>query len=1594
MTSKKRSDALVQAAIRAARVGLWEWNLRTSKVTFSAEWKQLLGYEESEIRDEFGEWERRLHPDDLPRIKQLLADYLDHPWPDYRAEFRMRHKDGSWRWILTQADLLRDKRGKPTHMIGSHIDITEEKHAAAELARINRALRMLSDSNQALIRTRDERELVEEVCRIAVGVGGYQLAWIGFAEHDERKTIRPVAQAGEDDGYLAAADISWADGPGGSGPAARAIRTGKTCIVRDIAHATDFGTRQQAARNRGYQSAIAFPLTGDRGLLGVLKIYSSDLDAFDVEEVGILAELAGDVAFGISALRTQAEHKAAEAALRRTEVDLQLALEAARLGSWNWNIVTGEITWSARCKALYGLPDDAPITYERFLQAVHPDDRASADAALQRAVELRSDYEIEKRVVWPDGSLHWNISRGRVLCDADGQPIRMTGVTLDISERKRADESVRIAERRLGTLMDSFPDLVSRFDTQGRFTYISPSIGRAMGIPPETILGRTPLELGVSGDAGTNRMLQDSIARILAGGPAERLDAEFQTPTGSRPFEIRHIPEKDDRGAVVSVLGIATDLTQRKAAERQLYLLNFALDHIGEGIYLMPGNSPRFIYVNQSAAEALGYSREELTGGMGIFDIDPEWSPERWEQFWPELLERRRATLQSVHRSRNGRIVPVEITGNVFEYEGQIYDMAVVRDISERKTAETALRDSETMYRSLVMAMAEGAVFQAADGTITAVNPAAERIRGRSAAEMLGTTSEAPDWGAIREDGTPFPDNEHPSMVTLRTGEPRSGVVMGIRRPDGSRAWISINSQPLARVGEPLPYAVVTTFHDITDRRAAEAAVEVREREFRTLAENTPDFIVRWDAELRRVYVNPAFARTLDAAAERIVGTPLGSHYSPADEAALRDSLRALAERIRAVFATAEASEAEVNWVTAEGARVYLLRLVPERATDGTIRTVLGLGRDVTTLKERERQLRTLAEHSPDIIIRFDREGRYLYANSALERLTGARVGEHLGRSLGEFSSAGPYRAPPEVYRALRERITAVYDAGTPFESEVQLPLQDGDHTFEVRLIPESDEDGQVTSVLAIARDITERERAGEALRASEQRFRQVTENIDEVFWLTNADKTEMVYISPAYERVWGRPCASLYASPQSWLEAVHPEDQERTIEAAHTLQAAGTYDIEYRIRRPDGAWRWIHDRAFPIRDADGRVYRIAGVAEDVTLRRELEDQLRQAQKMEAIGQLAGGIAHDFNNMLAVVQMQSTLLLEETANSPETRDGLREILGVTERAANLTRQLLTFSRRQVSKPIDLDISDTIGHMTRLLHRVLGEDISLETRFAPSLPLLHADPGMMEQVLMNLAINARDAMPHGGRLAITLEALAVSEQRAALHPGTIAGRFVCLTVADTGSGIPAEALPRIFEPFFTTKEVGKGTGLGLATVFGIVEQHHGWIEVESRVGEGSTFKVFLPTLLRPTAAGTSSGSVPAARGGTETILLVEDEPAVRSVTRAALERYGYRVLEADSAAAAIGLWNRESATVHLLLTDLIMPGAVSGRQLAETLLAGRPGLRVIYTTGYSPDIVNRMLHFDPGHTLIQKPYTAKELAACVRRVLDQEATGAG
>jgi len=521
---------------------------------------------------------------------------------------------------------------------------------------------------------------------------------------------------------------------------------------------------------------------------------------------------------------------------------------------------------------------------------------------------------------------------------------------------------------------------------------------------------------------------------------------------------------------------------------------------------------------------------------------------------------------------------------------------------------------------------------------------------------------------------------------------------------------------------------------------------------------------------------------------------------------------------------------------------------------------------------------------------------------------------------------------------------------------------------------------------LALRAGEQQRQQAEAALRASEERFRALVENSSDALLLLDAEG-RVSYMTASSQRHLGWKPHDVVG--RSIFEFLHPEDRgtitARMAEALQTPTAPVTAEV--RFHHADGSDRTMEIVAVN-RLTDASVRAIVIKASDITDKRRLEEHLRQVQKMEAVGALAGGVAHDFNNLLTAILGYCNLMLDDVPKEDPLRQDLEEIRSAGERAAALTRQLLAFSRRQMLQPQIVDINTLVRQLEKLLHRLLTEDIVLVTALAPDLQTVKVDPASIEQVLVNLAVNSRDAMPEGGQLTIETANVELDEVYAETHVTVIPGRYVMLAVGDTGEGIDAATKARIFEPFFTTKEQGKGSGLGLATVYGIVKQSGGYIWVYSELGHGTVFKVYFPVAeSRSGPAREGGGSADLRTQAWETVLLVEDEDAVRALGREVLRRHGYVVLEARHGVDALRLAERHPDDIHLMITDVVMPH-MSGRELAERLCSARPNMKVLFMSGYTDHaLMNRAL--TPGSSFLQKPFTPETFARKVRQVLDAE-----
>jgi PAS domain S-box-containing protein len=596
-----------------------------------------------------------------------------------------------------------------------------------------------------------------------------------------------------------------------------------------------------------------------------------------------------------------------------------------------------------------------------------------------------------------------------------------------------------------------------------------------------------------------------------------------------------------------------------------------------------------------------------------------------------------------------------------------------------------------------------------------------------------------------------------------------------------------------------------------------------------------------------------------------------------------------------------------------------------------------------------------------DVIGVVDRQLRVRYLNWAAAGLTREGV---IGRSVLDL-------APPDYVDMARDTYIKVLATGIGSRFEIMYRSNDDVLMWDVRVGPIRSA-GEVIGLITISSDVTEQRRA----HADRDRFFSLSLDLLVVI----SPNGNFKRVNPAFGEALGCDVAELYG--KAFIDLVHSEDRARTFEAFESiLGGTPVTDFENRYRRVDGEYRVFSWRA----TVDPITNDVYGVARDVTDHRATESQLRHAQKMEAVGQLAGGVAHDFNNLLLAILANTGLASDYVGNAPELAEHLTEIEGAAQRAADLTKQLLAFSRRQPLRAVPVDVNERLRGLMKMLRRLLPESISIDLIAGHVLPSVKADPSQLEQVIVNLCVNARDAMEHGGRLTIETENVLINARYCESHPWAKPGRYVLLSVTDTGTGMTADVRERAFEPFFTTKGANHGTGLGLATVYGIVQQHDGLVHLYSEPGAGTTFKVYLPAHDR-LADAVGNKLEPLPPRGQETILVAEDEEQVRNPVVRILQRAGYRTIAVANGLDAIAVVRDGKEPIHLVLLDVVMPG-LGGPETWQQLRELRPGLRVLFTSGYADDRYRQRL--PPGAELLEKPFRAEELLHRLRRTLDEE-----
>ncbi len=1013
----------------------------------------------------------------------------------------------------------------------------------------------------------------------------------------------------------------------------------------------------------------------------------------------------------------------------------------------------------------------------------------------------------------------------------------------------------------------------------------------------------------------------------------------------------------------------------------------------------------RFLEVNGAAIRAYGYSRDEFLQ-MGAIEIMSSGVDPLSQPISPRTPQSLACQGHWCHRRKSGDAFDVEVTTQGILFAGREAILTVALDISARRAAEEKVAEQSGYLRALTESNPLAVVVLDDAGRIQMCNPAFELMFGFHQAEIFG----------VGLDSLLCPENLNDEAASL-TARATAGEVVRAqtqrKRSDGSLIDIHVTAVPLIVNGKRT--GTFAMYEDISDRRRAERAQHDAEQRLNSLFENAVEGIFQSAPDGRLLNANPALAKMCGYSSpeELLANVKDLALDSYADPAARAEFKRRMAE-------DGFVHGFEYQLVRKDGCMIWVSETARcVRDERGEINGYEGTIEDITARKrsELERQVTFEIIHAVNAtdnlndLLRLIHQSlkKVLYAENCFVALYEPASGMfHFPFFADQFDQAPPPQqvgrsCTAYVYRTGRAMLIPqkVFDklaadgevelVGTPSPTWLGVPLRTPAATIGVLVVQHYEDENaynqrdleflaSVGGQIALA---IERKRADAKVRDSEARLRVLVEQLPAVLWTVDKNLRFTSSLGAGLSRLGLKPNQLV---GNSLLDYFETSDQTFLPIASHRRALAGepmTFHVEWK----SGSYACHVE---PLRNSEGELEGAICMSLDITDRKQLEEQLRQAQKMEAVGRLAGGIAHDFNNLLMVIQGYADLLAERLPEGDPLRRNAEQIQTASQRATSLTRQLLAFSRKQMLAPKVLNIQSVVSDMEKILRRLIGEDVHLETSSSGDLGLVKADRSQIEQVVLNLAVNARDAMPDGGRL--TIETANVELDAACSHPPAVLspGRYVMLAVTDNGCGMDAETQAHIFEPFFTTKEKGKGTGLGLATVYGIVKQSGGYVWVYSEPGRGTSFKVYLPRIEDETRSATLDRK-PAARAlphGSETILLVEDEKGVRELAREYLHTCGYKVIEAEDGHTALELAAMHAGTIHLLMTDVVMPG-ISGRELAERVKALRPGVKVLFMSGYTDQSVVRHGILETDAVLLQKPFTMATLAVKLRELFVEE-----
>jgi two-component system cell cycle sensor histidine kinase/response regulator CckA len=1263
------------------------------------------------------------------------------------------------------------------------------------------------------------------------------------------------------------------------------------------------------------------------------------------------------------------KRKQAEEALRKHALMVDQAYDSIISTDLHGNVTS----WNKGAEKMFGYPPDEALG--RHISFIYPDDQHEF---LQREVitplKQKSKHETEVILRRKSGQNFYGLLALSLLKAENGAVIGMLGSSVDITERKNSELALQKSEDKFSKAFHSGSVImiISTVD-DGRFIDVNNEFLKVFGYSKEEVIGKTSREINIFKDYKQR----------------EFMVREIQEKGFIKNYEIHSRTKNDElRVCLISTDQIETDkekyllttmndITERKQAEEALResekRFKDLLEMLPEAIFETDRNI-NLTFANRRAFELFGYSKEDFAQGLNGLELIASEDRERVKANMALRLKGEDpGTVEYQAVKKDGSTFPILFHANSIMKDGKLAGVrGIIVDITERKQAEEALRQSEEKYRNLFQNSLEG-IGMSKENQVINANPALLEIFGY---DNLNEFKKIPLLDHVA------PESRDLIINIMQTGKDdeqfKKRFEYKIIRKDGEKRDLEISLGKIILNDETY---TISTFHDITENKKAESALRDSEEKYRAIVAAFDGLICTYSQDYRIEFINQHYI-------DRLGFDPTGQLCYKALQN--RDDICpwCINERICQGESVRRERKSEKD------GRWYYNSNTPIFHADGTI-SKQSLVIDITERKAVEEALAAEKQRLDDII-RATNVGTWESNVQTGESIFNERWAEIIGYALEEISpvSIDTWQkfAHPDDFKMSDELLKRHFNGELDYyECKVRMRHKNGDWiwVFVQGKIVTWTEDGRPLIMAGTHQDITERKRAEEELRQRQEMISALIETSKDWIWAIDLEGVH-TYCNPAIEKILGYHAAELFV--KNSFSLIHEDDRQlarKTIEMC-IADKRGWNNLLIRWQHKDGSWRYLESNSVPIFDQKGKIIGFWGVDRDITERKraeeereKLQEQLIHAKKMESIGRLAGGVAHDFNNLLTAIIGHSELIESGLKPDDPLLSDIKVVQQASDRAAQLTSQLLAFSRKQAMHPKIVNINKIINDMLNMLKRIIGEDIEFNILMSDDIRTIMVDPGQMEQVIVNMAVNARDAMQAGGMLTIKTSNIEVDEDIYQTGIEIKSGKYVLLSISDTGSGISDEIKTKIFEPFFTTKESGKGTGLGLSTVYGIVKQSVGQIAVDSRPGSGSTFNIYLPAVENPgneTVTASKKAELPK---GSETILIVEDDEIVRNIAAEILKKSGYWVIATSSGKEALDVCARLDKPVDLVITDVIMPN-MSGSEFAKELKNIWPEFKLLYISGYSNNDIGNQ---GPMIRLLQKPFHPGELVLKVRQLLD-------